>query len=296
MNDIDAMKRIPAVVLTTTGLLGGLALASATAAGAHRLLREAAAPGGPPDAAVAGLAALAVALIATWAALALSLALVAHLPGAVGAAARRAHERVTPAVVRRWAAVALGASLTASVLPGTAVAASLRGPGWSAASTGTPTPGSMGKATSSPTSGSSGAPEPGWSSLPSPAAPSPTATATTAPSPTATATTAPHGPGWTPRRPPARQRIAPDLLVGRDRTAASAEVVVRRGDSLWSIVRAQLGPGATDAEIADAWPRWHAANARRVGPDPHLLLPGTRLVPPTDRHEPGTSPTTKGTP
>ncbi|EKA60352.1 hypothetical protein B277_13239 [Janibacter hoylei PVAS-1] len=85
MNDIDAMKRIPAVVLTTTGLLGGLALASATAAGAHRLLREAAAPGGPPDAAVAGLAALAVVLIATWATLALALALVAHLPGAVGA-------------------------------------------------------------------------------------------------------------------------------------------------------------------------------------------------------------------
>lgn len=296
MNDTDAMNRIPAVVLTTTGLLGGLALASATAAGAHRLLREAAAPGGPPDAAVAGLAALAVALIATWAALALSLALVAHLPGAVGAAARRAHERVTPAVVRRCASVALGASLTASVLPGTAVAAGVRGPGWSAASTGTPTPGSTGGATSSPTSGSSGAPEPGWSSLPSPAAPSPTASATTAPSPTATATTAPHGPGWTPRRPPARQRIAPDLLVGRDRTAASAEVVVRRGDSLWSIVRARLGPGATDAEIADAWPRWHAANARCIGPDPHLLLPGTRLVPPTDRHEPGTSPTTKGTP
>ena len=33
-----------------------------------------------------------------------------------------------------------------------------------------------------------------------------------------------------------------------------------------------VGREATDAEIADAWPRWHAANARRVGPDPHLRV------------------------
>lgn len=56
--------------------------------------------------------------------------------------------------------------------------------------------------------------------------------------------------------------------------------MVRRGDSLWSVVAARLGPEATDLEVARAWPRWHAANADVIGDDPHRILPGTRLVPP----------------
>ncbi len=54
-------------------------------------------------------------------------------------------------------------------------------------------------------------------------------------------------------------------------------VMVRRGDSLWAISRRGLDPGAADAEIATAWPRWYAANRRVIGDDPNLLRPGQRL-------------------
>ncbi len=54
-------------------------------------------------------------------------------------------------------------------------------------------------------------------------------------------------------------------------------VVVLRGDTLWSLAAAHLGPGATDAEIARAWPRWFAANEAVIGPNPDLLLPGQIL-------------------
>ena len=52
---------------------------------------------------------------------------------------------------------------------------------------------------------------------------------------------------------------------------------MHRGDTLWSIAARRLGEGATDAEVAAAWPRWYAANRDVVGPDPDLLLPGQVL-------------------
>ena len=61
----------------------------------------------------------------------------------------------------------------------------------------------------------------------------------------------------------------------------SVQVVVRRGDSLWSIAARQLGPGADAAQIAAAWPRWYAANRTVIGPDPDHIRPGQVLVPPT---------------
>lgn len=65
--------------------------------------------------------------------------------------------------------------------------------------------------------------------------------------------------------------------AGTDR----AEVVVTAGDTLWSLAAARLGPGASDAEVARAWPGWWEANRAVIGDDPHLLLPGQRLVVPT---------------
>ena len=59
-----------------------------------------------------------------------------------------------------------------------------------------------------------------------------------------------------------------------------AGVVVVAGDSLWSIAARHLGPGADDAEVAAAWPRWWQANRHIVGEDPDLLRPGQRLVVP----------------
>ena len=54
-------------------------------------------------------------------------------------------------------------------------------------------------------------------------------------------------------------------------------VVVRSGDSLWGIAARELGPRATDAQVAAAWPRWYDANADVIGPDPGLLRPGQHL-------------------
>ena len=104
-----------------------------------------------------------------------------------------------------------------------------------------------------------------------------------APGPAAgTAQAAAAAPGWTPDRPAAaaRRTCAPGLhLVTTPPARAGGDVVVRRGDTLWAIAARALGPDASAAETAAAWPRWFAAN-RDVIDDPALLLPGQRLRPP----------------
>lgn len=62
--------------------------------------------------------------------------------------------------------------------------------------------------------------------------------------------------------------------------ADPAVVVVRPGDTLWAIAARSLPAGATDAEIAHACARWHAANRDVIGDDPDLIFPTQRLVPP----------------
>jgi nucleoid-associated protein YgaU len=66
------------------------------------------------------------------------------------------------------------------------------------------------------------------------------------------------------------------------RPTTSATVVVRPGDSLWSIAADHLPPDAPAATIATAWPQWYTANRERIGHDPHLIHPGTRLLLPPD--------------
>lgn len=64
-----------------------------------------------------------------------------------------------------------------------------------------------------------------------------------------------------------------------------AIVVVAPGDSLWALAERDLARRSaappSDAAVAQAWPSWWAANREVVGPDPHLLHPGTSLTPPT---------------
>lgn len=83
--------------------------------------------------------------------------------------------------------------------------------------------------------------------------------------------------------------VVPDRTVGAapaasaPRTAAlpaTRSVRVLPGDSLWSISRELLPSGSDDARIAGAWHRLHRANHSRIGDDPDLILPGTRLVVP----------------
>lgn len=281
------MRRTLLTALAASGLPGGLALTVSLATGGRRILADGTAPGGDPADAVTGLVSLVAALIIGWLTLTLFLTLFALVPGRIGRWALRLRDRVTPTIVRRWAAIVLGASMTAVVLPGTSVAAAVRTahvgagiaePGWLPTDT-TPTRAT----TSGPTPAATDAPGPGWG---------PTVAPPTSTSPMTT-------PGWVPRRPPARHRTDARLLTGNHRhhgdDDSGRQVVVRRGDNLWSIAATHLGEGATDAEIARSWPQWHAANADRIGADPHHLLPGTRLTPPTHHHDPGATPTTKGT-
>lgn len=60
----------------------------------------------------------------------------------------------------------------------------------------------------------------------------------------------------------------------------SDAVVVVSGDCLWTIAARAIGPDATNAEIAVAWPRWYARNRTTIGADPDLLIPGMVLRPP----------------
>ncbi len=67
-------------------------------------------------------------------------------------------------------------------------------------------------------------------------------------------------------------------------SAGSAEpggaVVVQPGDSLWRIAERALGPGATDAEVDNAWRAWYFVNRSVIGDDPDLIAPGQSLVAP----------------
>ncbi len=59
-------------------------------------------------------------------------------------------------------------------------------------------------------------------------------------------------------------------------------LVVAPGDTLWELAARELGPGASSAEVAAAWPRLYDANRDLIGPDPGLIEPGQRLVVPQD--------------
>jgi nucleoid-associated protein YgaU len=108
---------------------------------------------------------------------------------------------------------------------------------------------------------------------------------------------APLPAGWSPDR-PAAPRAGPDrhesgASSGPDQPARSSGpsrpagrspvVVVRPGDTLWALAARDLGPGASAAHVASAWPRWYAANRSTIGADADLILPGERLAVPQSR-------------
>ena len=220
-----------------------------------------------PEQALTLLAALVGLATATWLAVGVLLGALAHLPGPAGALGRRAAAAVAPAFTRRAAAILVGASLGGALAPGTATAgdAAPAAPAVSAA-------GASSMALSPAFSPS----DPGRArALAGPATP-----ATPAWRAQAEPQTAPT-PGWVPDRPVVRPQPSPSLLTSAPPADERPGVVVRRGDTLWDIARAHLGPDATDAEVAAAWPRWHDANRSVIGPDASHLLPGQLLHPPS---------------
>ena len=247
---------------------------------------------------VFGAASLALA-IAAWLVLATVLELLAHLPGRIGAASQVCSARLTPALARRVAAFVLGVGVGVAVGPAQALA----GPRTSPSSGPGPTTSSLASPAVSPAvdpgfvpgSGAFEAPPPGFLPAATPDPPSPVLT-TAAPSPgsipappSPAFTTAVPSPGFTPAAPRVRPQPDPGLLGGRPTPATDSEVVVHRGDSLWSIAARHLGSRASDAEIAHAWPQWFHLNRDVIGNDPDVILPGQVLRIPDD-HAAGVTP------
>jgi hypothetical protein len=200
---------------------------------------------------VAALAWLALA----WLVVAVLLVAAVRLPGRIGALAERATAAVVPAAVRRLLATTLGVTLFAGIHAGGALAA----PGGSA-----PPPAIVSALNLD------------W---PTVRAASQAGTLTTpAGKPPAQSPPGAHGPGDS-RRPSTLGAGTPRFGAPQ-RGDESREVVVRRGDSLWSIAAQHLGPSATDEQIAREWPRWWSANRQVVGDDPDVIKPGQRLTPP----------------
>ena len=61
---------------------------------------------------------------------------------------------------------------------------------------------------------------------------------------------------------------------------ADQEVVVRSGDTLWTIAARHLAPEASDVDVAREWPRWFENNRAVIGSNPNALLPGQILKSP----------------
>ncbi len=101
-----------------------------------------------------------------------------------------------------------------------------------------------------------------------------------------TAVTQRTRPGTRPAR-SAPAPIAPPAAPARAGTATRAApppalrwVVVRRGDCLWSIAAGLLPAGVPYRTLGATWRRLYRSNLTRIGDDPDLILPGTRLVVP----------------
>lgn len=234
----------------------------------------------PVGQSIATLAGLAAELCLLWLCLGAALVCLGRLPGLVGRLSDAIAARVTPLVVRRAVEAALGAVVAtgstavtaapavaaapvAAVAPAVAAAPMAAvAPAVAAAPTGT--------AATSRYVSTAGATDPPavdmiWARG-----------GTTPPVPPLPFLDRPASPSATPS-----PRFPHPVLVPSSPVPDHA-VVVRRGDSLWAIAGRHLGPTATDAQIAAAWPRWYATNRAVIGPDPDLLLPGQRLMPPVD--------------
>ena len=109
-----------------------------------------------------------------------------------------------------------------------------------------------------------------WPGLSAPTRPATHQTSTPAP-------TSPDPPPAHASAPGHRRHADPGLVSGSHvvPTHPRDRVVVRRGDSLWSIAALDLGDGASDASISAAWHAWYDANRERHRRRYRLDLPGS---------------------
>ena len=220
--------------------------------------------------------------LAAWLALGSALGLCSALPGALGRWCARLADQLTPLLVRRVLTVVLGTSTVSLALPPAAVVGTAAGPlpVGLAVSRGPDGPTPPVRAVRNPAAtevgpgyATTGDVDPGYHPTPPSAASRQGDTSTDV------------TPGFRPTRPmPAHDGASSRLLAPppRPEVAAHDAVTVRRGDTLWSIAARHLAAGASDAEVARAWPRWYAANRAVIGENPDLIRPGMRLVPPRE--------------
>lgn len=209
-----------------------------------------------------GAASVAVS-IAAWLCVGTALEVLSHVPGRVGRLAGEWADRLTPALARRVAAFILGVGVGVAGGPPQAVAGPRDSDPVSTSSLSSPAvPAEPGFLPATSTSTMSTV-DPGFGGLIAP--------------PAAGFTPAPAEPGFTPTAPRVRPQVDPGLLGARPGPGSERDVVVHRGDSLWSIAARHLGSDPTDAEVARAWPQWFEANRDRIGDDPDLILPGQVL-------------------
>ncbi|MEO7752560.1 MAG: LysM peptidoglycan-binding domain-containing protein [Terracoccus sp.] len=203
-----------------------------------------------------------------WLATGALLTALSLVPGALGRLGAAAAERVTPVVLRRVLVLGVGVGLGTLSLPSGATA-SPRPPVSSVALvTSVTLVSAVSSGTATVSADTTGCPPPMMATPP----PGPV----TEQRPT---------PGWRATRPVPSHDPGPGSVLApapRPLAAVLDAVTVRRGDTLWGIAAAHLGPGASVGAIAREWPRWYAANRTVIGDDPDLIRPGAQLRPPPD--------------
>lgn len=95
-------------------------------------------------------------------------------------------------------------------------------------------------------------------------------------------------PGVPAPEPTAEPAPEPTAAPAAAATRAVRRVVVRPGDTLWSLARDDLPPAdrASDAAVGAHWRVLHQLNSGVLGPDPDLIVPGQRLTLPPSAPSP----------
>lgn len=281
------------------GLKGLLAVATLAALGLALRWMTAGSYGAATSHDLDSLTVLAVATVAwiayAWLALAVTATVLEQLPGALGAAASALSARITTqtarTVLRATLGLAAATPLTITTAHATPADAPINRP-WSEPRstllTGTPPDASTWRTTEPPSTIRLTGSDP---SAPTDSRPQ---TSTPTDSQTRSQVGAPSD-GLAPRDVPGDGRVRVGVP---DRPTAGAavrytdvrsgqpvrvprRVVVKPGDTLWSVAAAELGPRATPQDIASRWPAWYAANRQLIGPHPDLIRPGQVLrIPP----------------
>lgn len=256
-------RPLAAVALAAASLVAAAAVGSiflSTARDARAAI-TAAGPASPADGILVVIA-LAGALLSLWLGVGMALSALSALPGALGQACTRLAARMAPAAVRKVVAFVLGTALTAALVPGTAVAGSAhQTPRHAVVTSAQHAVGALGNIADA-------APDASFRLISETISTASEAIHLTSEAiGTSDDGDAAPGPSWSPDR----------RALSASSTAGMVNIVVQRGDSLWSIAARHLGPGATPAEINAEWHRWFAANQRVIGDDANLITPGQVL-------------------